>query len=466
MAVGTLSTDVSIGHKWTKTNVCFRLPVISSLCTQAKNLLTTGEYDIMQNSTVEGHSGIDEAMHSDGLLTLDFYVGSFNMPYIFTLRFHPQNNHLAVINISSALGPHSWLSLSPDQRTLYATAWTKPDSSIAAYRNVGPGAALELLGSKPVRNKPGYVACSSSHIFSVGGATGEVFRVDKDGGIGELAQKLEFALDTEPDTKQGKSPVPHGDFGGLRHGAHGCDLSHDGKTMYVADIGRNCTWSFSVDDDALHEVLGHQLKHDAPREDDGPRHAWPHPNGQVVYVVQEHSSMIDVFSITRDARGTVEALHHLQGGSILPEGKDPGDYWADEVRLSAGPDKSEPTHLFASTRGLESPTKGYVAAFELNRDGTLKDTVAIDILETPSSGGIANAIEPAPWSAALSKTHPSVQYMAMTDSEACKVFLLSFDGARIRMVNSVTLEIPAAEHAHQQTEQVQPATAIWLRPLE
>lgn len=398
-------------------------------------------------------------------LPMYFLVGTFTQcqPYIFTLRFNPSSNRVDVTNISNAIGAHSWLSFSPDQQTLYATAWNEPSCSIAAYRHMGPSAKLELLGSKPVRNKPGYVTCSNSHIYSVGGQTGEVFRIEDNGTIGDLVQELDFTVADERTVSASPASVPHGDFGGLRHGAHGCDLSHDGKTLFVADIGRNCTWSFAVDK-TKHPILHDRQRHAAPREDDGPRHTWPHPNGQLLYVVQEHSSMIDVFRLQKDEHGLVKSLDHVQGASILPEGKDAADYWADEVRLSTGPDKARPQYLFASTRGLEPQTKGYVSVFELNHDGTLKQTVALDIWETPTSGGIANAIEPAPWPETVPGDISPLHFLAMTDSEACKVFILSFDGTCIQMVDSCTLEVPTKER-DAGVEMVQPATAVWMKPV-
>ena len=102
--------------------------------------------------------------------------------------------------------------------------------------------------------------------------------------------------------------------------------------------------------------------------------------------------MVDVFSISDDG----VTLEHKQGVKIIPADKDPKDYWADEVRLSSGPDASKPQYLYASTRGLQASTKGYVAVFPLNEDGSLASERAINIWETPTSGGLANAIEPAP----------------------------------------------------------------------
>lgn len=53
--------------------------------------------------------------------------------------------------------------------------------------------------------------------------------------------------------------------------------------------GRNCVWLYNVHPETGLLSLASQNR--ARREHDGPRHTWPHPNGQVVYSLQEHSSV-------------------------------------------------------------------------------------------------------------------------------------------------------------------------------
>ena len=232
----------------------------------------------------------------------------------------------------------------------------------------------------------GYVCANDTHLFSVGGPSGEVFRLEGDGSIGPLVQELDFSTREGENISEQRGEVPHGNFGGLRHGSHSVDLSPDGRSLYVADIGQNCIWTYSVKKvkDVSTAPLTFGSKHMSPRNNDGPRHTWPHPNGGVLYCLQEHSSMVDVFSITEG--GTT--LQHKQGVKIIPTDKDPKLYWADEVRLSTGPDTTKPRYMYASTRGLESGTKGYVAAFFLSEDGMLSSETAIHIWETPTSGDL------------------------------------------------------------------------------
>ncbi len=235
------------------------------------------------------------------------------------------------------------------------------------------------------------------------------------------------------------------DFGGLRHGAHSADMSPDGKALYIADIGRNAIFTYSVDPKDGKLTLGE--KHISPRSHDGPRHVWPHPGGKYVYCLQEHSSMVDVFEIV----GAGPKLKHVQGVKIIPETESHKEFWADEVRTSLS-DGDKPKYVYASTRGLESSKKGYVAAFRLLEDGRIDDagkeggeqTALLHMWETPTSGGWANAIQPGP-------TVDGIEYIAITDSEDCMVMVLSWDGREFKEVARAKLDEGAGA-----------ATAVWL----
>jgi len=159
--------------------------------------------------------------------------------------------------------------------------------------------------------------------------------------------------------------------------------------------------------------------------------------------------MVDLFRIAPDG----VMLEHIQGAKIIPADKNARDYWADEVRLSTGPNAAKPRYLYASTRGLKAQTKGYVAVFELDDNGTLESEEAITVWQTPTSGGIANAVEPAPWWDGQAE---NAEYLALTDSEEGWVFVLRFDGQALQEVARVKLG---------KTEDgavVGAATTVWL----
>ena len=389
---------------------------------------------------------------------MDILVGTFNHD-LYTLHFDPTTLTLSILHRHPSIAGHSWLALSSTKKALYCTAWTSPRPSVASYRLTPPTPTLSFLNARPIASLSGYVCVSATHLYSVGGPSGEVFRLEADGSIGELVQTLSFVpAEQETNQSSARGAVPHGDFGGLRHGAHSCDISPDGKVLWVADIGRNCVWSYAIAQadkrtkqfDMSKPHLTGLKRHPAPRGHDGPRHTTPHPGGRVLYSLQEHSSMVDVFSVREDDGG----LEHTGGVKIIPAEKDCKHYWADEVRLSTEPEGRAPRYLYASTRGLERGTKGYVAVFELEDDGRLKggkEAKALDVWETPTSGGIANAVEPAPW-----REGDGRQWLALTDSEEGWVFVLAFEGGKIREVARVNLG------KTEEGEVAKAATALWL----
>ncbi|GAB7351802.1 hypothetical protein MBLNU459_g2374t2 [Dothideomycetes sp. NU459] len=374
---------------------------------------------------------------------MDFLVGTFYTSKLFTFRFTAPSR-LELLHTSKACGGHSWISLSEDHKFLYATVWAEP-AAVAAYK-ISEDGSVVFLNSKPVKAMSGYVVASKTHLYSAGGPTGEVYAINPDGSLGDLVQQLSFRKEDE--LSDGQVAVAHGNFGGLRHGSHSVDLSPDGRSLYIADIGHNCIWTYSVDTHAAatgRPPLTPGMKWIASRSNDGPRHTWPHPSGKYLYSLQEHSSMVDVLSVADD--GTT--LQLVDSVKIIPADQDPKRFWADEVRLSRPPDGS-PRYLYASTRGLDADTKGYVAAFRLCENGLI-DGDAIDIYETATSGGIANAVEPAPAASADS----GAEYMALTDSEEGWVFVLGFDGHKF--YEAARTRLTGEDGTH-----LACATALWL----
>ncbi|KAM0746407.1 Muconate cycloisomerase 1 [Meredithblackwellia eburnea MCA 4105] len=368
-------------------------------------------------------------------MTSHFLVGTFNTPAVFTLAFDPAARSLKVVNKSEATGAHSWLSLNEDHTKLYATAWTTPPG-LAAYsvERVDGVPAVKLINSVETAARSGYCCNSPVAVYSAGGPTGEVFSLDPaTGGFRKEIQKLDF-VDRGVQVDDGGVM----DFGGLRHGAHSADLSPDGKLLYVADIGRNCVFVYAVAEDGSLTLTDKNI---APRAEDGPRHVTPHPNGQYVYSLQEHTSMVDVFEVVDGKK-----LAWKQGVKIIPAEKSPKLFWADEVRVSPGKE-----YLYASTRGLEPTEMGWVAVFKLSPDGLISDETPLALWETPTSGGWANAVEPAPSPLSTLTASGGVDYLALTDSEEGLVMVLSWDGKKVEEVARTKLEGGAGA-----------ATAVWL----
>lgn len=386
-------------------------------------------------------------------------MGTFRSPYLYTLGFDTAKGKLDLQHTNKAVGGHNWLDVSRDGKTLYTTNWgeipsvssyaivpSKGDAPNGTANGVPNGTAsaypvTELKETVASKYLSGYVCSNDKAVYSACGPQVDVFLLDKSGQLKQEAAVQSFSLVSEDAMHKGNTQM---DFGGLRHGGHSADLSPDGTKLYVADIGRNCVWVYHVD--LATGLLTEATKNIATRPDDGPRHCWPHPNGSIVYTLQEHSSYVDVLRLTDDAK-----LEWLEGGFILPPGDDCKKYWADEVRLSPAADV-----VFGSVRGLEAHTNGYVTAWRLNPDGRLADPVGADKgdathrFKTRTSGGWANAIAVCPNLGPRGEV-----FLSLTDSEEGFIQVLSYtaeDGFKV--VDEVRVG--------SKEEQVGASVAVWL----
>ena len=156
--------------------------------------------------------------------------------------------------------------------------------------------------------------------------------------------------------------------------------------------------------------------------------------------------MVDAFKVNQENGELVFA----DGVRIIPEGEDETLYWADEVRTSLR-DGERPGVVYASTRGLEEGTRGWVAVYGLDGEGLVERTEGTGLRamwRTPNSGGWANAIQPGP-------TVGGVEYSALTDSEEGWVFVLGWDGKELNECARVKL------NGGEEGKVEGAATAVW-----
>ena len=145
-----------------------------------------------------------------------------------------------------------------------------------------------------------------------------------------------------------------------------------------------------------------------------------------------------------------DKIEHLQSVSVLPSGTDSHNYRGDTLRFHPPtPSHPSPSHLFATTRGVNSSFKGYLSVFIIGSDGLLMEKPA-ETWETPTSGGKANAIE------LIAKDGEGEEgaWIALTDDEpgAGGLWILAWDGRRVEIVvgwsgNGEDVGMGGASHA-------------------
>lgn len=135
---------------------------------------------------------------------------------------------------------------------------------------------------------------------------------------------------------------------------------------------------------------------------------------------------------------------HLLNASLA--GLDRHSYRGNTLRVSR-----DGQYLFASTRGASKETRGYVTAFQLDADGKLASTDAVAYHETPTSCGIAGAIEPAFWKG--SEGIAGQDYLLHVDEDAGFVRVVGWSGFLKKFSEIATTRLPEGASA---------SHAIWL----
>ncbi|KAK4057716.1 hypothetical protein OIO90_001364 [Microbotryomycetes sp. JL221] len=382
--------------------------------------------------------------------------GTFNTIFLYLLAFNPSTSTLTISKTYRAQGPHQYLALNPQRTKAYATTWAS-EPSLSSWNIVDGGrGGIEHINTVPiscVSATSSYIQVSSRlpRIYSAGGPTGEVHAIDPEtGGFGTKLQQLLY-VDQNKLEQADKTRVA------LRYGSHGIDINLPRQQVFVPHLGHNSIFMYDIDqEDGTLKFVANCPSFD---QHDGPRHNVPSPDGSKLYVITEHTSFVDVYEIQRSS------LKHIQRLSVIPPSKyqDRLSYRGDTLRLS-----QSGSFLYVTTRGKTSQTQGFVSVWNVNKDGTLgsqdsmeqdeqeNQTFApIDRYQTLTSGGKANAIETFPFHRQsnhvtkfqVQTSHQSLRWqeekdwILLTDDEQGWVWVLEFDGNKIREVAGVQLGV-------------------------
>lgn len=259
-----------------------------------------------------------------------------------------------IILVGEGLLNPSFLSLSADEKFLYAVEETGPEVDSSGHLQafaVGDG-YLRPINRQSVQGfAPCYVKVDPSRRFVLtanyaGGVT--YFPVDTDGSL-LPASNVQHPQGSGPTDRQ------------MASHPHSVELSQDGRFAYVADLGADKIWIFKVD------IKGRQLLPAkkplvALAPGAGPRHLALHPKAPYAYVVNELNNTVTV--LHRDEQsGDLDTLESI---GTLPQNFSGSNYTAD-IHLT--PDGR---WLYASNRGHNS-----IAAFAVGPDDGLLTPIGI-----------------------------------------------------------------------------------------
>ena len=282
---------------------------------------------------------------------------------IHAFGFDSEKGTLTPLKRSSGIQNPFFMAISPDQRFLYAIDAEKfggpDDEFVAAFAIEGRSGDLRLLNRRSAR---GTASCfldvdrTGKSVLVANYASGNVaaLPVQPDGALGEAGSFFQHSGSSADPSRQ-KGPYAHC-FVVSPEGDHAlaCDLGID-KVMIYALEGKNA------------KLTPNTFQPFAPlAPGSGPRHLSFHPNGKLVYVINELANTITVF----DWNAGTASLSEKQTISTLPKDFTGKSYTAD---LKITPDGK---HLYGTNRGHDS-----LASYRIADDGTLT------LLHIQPSGG-------------------------------------------------------------------------------
>ena len=361
-----------------------------------------------------GASAQDKKNHSPKNKYL-LYVGTYtgkDSKGIYAYSFDAASSALTPLGLAAETVNPSFLAIDPSRRFLYAV------NELGNYQGASSGAVtafainhqtgrLSLLNQVPTRGAdPCYIAFDKTGKFALvanyTGGSVAVFPVQPDGHIGESSA---FVQHTGSSVNKDRQEGPH---------AHWIETTPDNRFALVADLGLDklLVYRFNSKSGTLTPDNPPYASLDPGV---GPRHIAFHPNGKLVYVINELQSSVTAFSYD-GGTGTLKKLNTV---STLPKGF--------SARNDAAEIKVHPSgkFLFASNRGNDT-----IAAFSI--DAHSGNLTLIDFF--PTEGKTPRNFE----------IDPTGKLLLVANQDSNNIVVFRIDAGTGRLTpTSQTLNVPA-----------------------
>ena len=265
---------------------------------------------------------------------LGCYTGGTNARGISVFHYDPMTNALTLVSIVAPVASPSFIVLDAAKKFLYSGNESGAGSASSFSVNSQTG-DLRFLNSQGTGGaQPAHVAIhpGGKYLLTANytGGTVSVFPINSDGSLAPFSQTLAHFGDLGPNAGRQEAPHPHMML-----------PDSTGKYVLVNDLGLDVTIVYSFDTGAgkLTEV-----NRVAATPGSGPRHLAWHPNGKIVYSINELGNVLNVYAW--DGAGNLGIVQ--ANFSTLPAGFQ-GVSGAGEVMVDAAG-----KFLYASNRGSDN----------------------------------------------------------------------------------------------------------------
>jgi 6-phosphogluconolactonase len=258
---------------------------------------------------------------------------------IFDIHDLNQIKKVYTLNVPNA----SYQTLSANSQYLYSVSEKSAEfSSVVAFQKM-PDGKFQLLNKELTQAaNPCYVLFreSTQTVYTANYTDGSVcvFQTQK-GKLLPLAQKIKY---------EGSSVIK--DRQAASH-AHKVILTPNNRQLWVSDLGTDKIYQHQILADGS---LNPNYKSFSTSAGNGPRHFIFHPNGKIVYVINELSGRVTVLQYSNDQLKEIQSI--------------PTDFSAKEVKASADIHLSKDAKWLVSSNRITSDN---LSIFKVGKDGKI-----------------------------------------------------------------------------------------------
>lgn len=275
---------------------------------------------------------------------------------IYILEFDAISGHLKIINSSEKVINPSYLSVSADNKYVYAVNENETDSTVSVFAYDSKDRTLHFMNKNDTLGAaPCYLINDEQNVIVANYAGGSiaVFKKMPDQSISEVQQLIQHEGKGIDKERQEKAHV------------HMVYFSPDKKFVLANDLGLDKVFIYKYDPDSADKILTFKETIDL-KAGSGPRHATFSEDGKYVFLIHELDGTLTTLSYDEDGH-----LNLLNETNITPPG------FNGEVSSAALKISPDGNFLYTSARGdLNS-----ISIYKILKNGE------IDFIEQFSTGG-------------------------------------------------------------------------------
>lgn len=224
--------------------------------------------------------------------TYDLVIGTYTngeSKGIYVYRFYVESGRLAYLNQIEDISNPSYLTASANNKFIYAVNENNPGGTVTAFKFDPNTGKLELINKQVTGGSPAHVSIDKEQknlfVSNYGSGSLVVVPINKDGSLSTPTQTIQ---NEGGSINKDRQASPH---------VHSAILSPDEKHLFVADLGTDKLNIYRYRASKLPALTPESPAFISTKPGSGPRHMDFSADGKFLYVVQELSAAVTVYSV-------------------------------------------------------------------------------------------------------------------------------------------------------------------------